>query len=427
MINKNKQLNNLMLFKELFEINNLKEKEMPVIAPPLKILMLTADYYPSQGGVQVEIRLLAKDLVRRGYQITLITKEIHNIQNVENENGVRIFRLPDSRIPMDPWNGIFFIRKNSLAIKRIIEEEKIDIIHVHHSDLSCPYVYLLKKMVKIPIISTVHASLLIDREYLKFRFNFKEPFRWILRIFPILWFETESIKLSDYVITVSKKLEDLCRSLRNDDHVITVPNAINIQQFNPGIQPENFKLEGFKILCPGRVSPEKGQLYLVDALKIVREKLPAQVIFMGSEHANMIPTLKNRIRLLQLDEFVHFLPAQPYESIPHYYKAADLIVIPSLSESFGLAILENMAIGNVVVASNVGGIPDLIEDKITGLLVPANPQLLAEAIILALTDAQLRENLKKNAIKKAQDYDIQTIAQDIEQCYQKTMRSGGKV
>jgi len=301
----------------------------------------------------------------------------------------------------------------------------LDLIHVHHFDQSCPYVYLLKKMFKIPIISTVHASLLIDKEYLKFRIDFKEPFRWLLRILPILWFETKSIQSSDYLITVSKNLEDLCKSLRKDDYIIMIPNAINLQQFNPDIKPENFKIEGFKILCPGRISPEKGQLYLVDALKIVREKLPAQVIFMGSEHANMLPSLKNRIHVLKLDECIHFLPAQPYESIPRIYKAADLIVIPSLSESFGLVILENMALGNVVVASNVGGIPELIEDKKTGLLVPpANPQLLAEAIILALTDAQLRENIKKNAIEKAQEYDIQTIVLDVERCYRKTMNLG---
>ena len=393
--------------------------------PTLKILMMSPAYYPSQGGVQVEIRLLVNYLVKSGYQITLITQEIPNVQTIEKLNGVHIFRLPGSRITLDPWNGFFFIRKNSMEIKKIMEDEKIDIIHVHHFDLSCPYVYLLKKMFKIPIISTVHASLLIDREYLKFRSNFKEPFRWLLRIFPILWFETKSIQSSDYLITVSKNLEDLCKSLRKDDHIITIPNAINLHQFNPDIKPENFEIEEFKILCPGRISPEKGQLYLVDALKIVREKLPAQVIFMGSEHANVLHSLKNRIHFLKLDEFIHFLPAQPYESIPCYYKAADLIVIPSLSESFGLAILENMALGNVVVASNVGGIPNLIEDKKTGLLVPpANPQLLAEAIILALTDAQLRENIKKNAIEKAQEYDIQTIVLDVERCYRKTMNSG---
>jgi len=392
------------------------------IVPSLKILMMSPAYYPSQGGVQVEIRLLVNDLVKRGHQITIITKEIPNVQTIENLNGVHIFRLPGSRIILDPWNGLFFIRKNSMAIKKIIKDEKIDIIHVHHFDLSCPYVYLLKKMCKIPIISTVHASLLIDREYLKFRSNFKEPFRWLLRILPILWFETKSIQSSDYLITVSKNLEDLCKSLRKDDPIITIPNAINLQQFNPDIKPENFEIEGFKILCPGRISPEKGQLYLVDALKIVREKLPAQVIFMGSEHANMLPALNNRIHLLQLDEFIHFLPAQPYESIPRYYKAADLIVIPSLSESFGLAILENMALGNVVVASNVGGIPELIEHGKTGLLVPpAAPQQLAEAIILALTDTQLRENIKKNAIEKAKEYDIQKIVLDVERCY-KTIR-----
>jgi glycosyltransferase involved in cell wall biosynthesis len=392
--------------------------------PSHKILIISPVYFPSQGGVQVEILLLVNTLVKKGYQITIITTENPPMQTIEHVNGVHVFRLPNSGTALDPWNGLFFILKNSREIKRIIADEKIDLIHVHHFDISSPYVYLLKKMVKIPIISTVHASVLIDREYLKFRRNIKEPFRWLLRILPLLWFEKKSIQSSDYVITVSKKLEDLCKSIRHDDHVITIPNAINLQQFNPEITPEIFDIKGIKILCPGRISPEKGQLFLVDALKIVREKIPAQVFFMGSEHANMLPVLNNRIHLLQLDEFIHFLPAQLYESIPHYYKAADLIVIPSLSESFGLAILENLALGNIVVASNVGGIPDLIKDKKTGLLVPpGDPQLLAEAILLALTDNQLRENIKKNAVEKAKEYDIVAVVPDIERCYRKTLKT----
>lgn len=191
---------------------------MSQITPSLKILMLSPVYYPSQGGVQVEIQLLINELVHLGYQITLITKELPNTPAVEYEGSIKILRLPDSIITLDPWNGFFFIRKNSIEIKRIIEEEKIDIMHVHHFDLSCPFIYLLKKMLKIPIISTIHTSLLIDREYLKFRCNFKEPFRWLFRILPILWFETKSIQSSDYLITVSKNLEDLCKSLRKDDH-----------------------------------------------------------------------------------------------------------------------------------------------------------------------------------------------------------------
>jgi len=385
----------------------------------LKILMISPAYYPSQGGVQVQMWLLVNELVKRGHQITIITKEISGAQKIEKSHGIHLFRLKDSKISLDVWNGFFFIRKNLDEIKKIIADEHIDIIHVHHFEMSCSFVYLLKKIVNIPIISTVHTSLHIDNEYLKLRINAKEPFRWIIRILPILWFEKKSIRASDFIIAVSKNIEIFCRSLRKGHHVMLISNAINLQQFNPDVMPADFNINEYTILCPGRVSPEKGQIYLVDALKIIREKVPAQVIFMGSEDPIFGSVIKKRIRLLNLDKYVHFYPPQPYDKVPPYYKAADIIVIPSLSESFGLTILENMALGNVVVASDVGGVPDLIENGKTGLLVPpADPQKLADAIILTLTDDNLQKEIRKNAIEKAKGYDIEKNVGCIEQCYQ---------
>jgi glycosyltransferase involved in cell wall biosynthesis len=389
-------------------------------APRLKILMISPAYFPSQGGVQVQMQLLVDELVKRGYQITIITKEIPGAQKIEKTNGIHLFRLKDSKISLDVWNGFFFIRKNSDEIKKIIADEHIDLIHVHHFEMSCSFVYLLKKIVNIPIILTVHTALHIDNEYLKLRINIKEPLRWIIRIFPILWFEKKSIRASDFIITVSKNLECFCRSLRNDNHCKMIPNAISLQQFNPDIMPANFNINEFTILCPGRISPEKGQIYLVDALKIIREKVPAQVIFMGSEDPIMGSVIKKRIRLLNLDEYVHFYPPQNHDNTPPYYKAADIIVIPSLSESFGLTILENMALGNVVVASEIGGVPDLIENGKTGVLVPpANPQKLADAIIFTLTNDDLQKEIRKNASEKAKGYKIENIVGCIEKCYQK--------
>jgi len=390
-------------------------------APRQNILMISPGAYPAQGGIEIQMHLLVQELVKKNYQVTIITRDMPGTQKIENTEGIHLLRLDNPIVPLDVWNGFFFILKNIKAIKKIIAHEHIDIIHVHQSEMSCSYAYLLRKFIQIPIVTTVHTSLHVDKEYLKVRFNLKEPFRWLFRILPVLWFENKSFRASDYLITVSKNLKHYCSSIRNDNQVIRISNAINLQQFNPDTVPADFNIKEFIILCPGRISPEKGQVYLVDALNLVRQKIPAHVVFMGSGSADSLQVLKNRINLLHLDDFIHIFPAQPYEAMPSFYKAADLIAIPSLSESFGLAVLENMAIGNVVVASDVGGIPELIENGKSGLLVPpANPQLLAEAIILALTNAQLREDLKKNAIKNAQEYNINRVVLAVERCYQNT-------
>jgi glycosyltransferase involved in cell wall biosynthesis len=388
-------------------------------APRQNILMMAPGGYPAQGGIETQMQLLIQELVKKNYRITIVTRERAGSPKIEKSDEIHLYRLANPLVSQDVWNGFFFILKNIKDIKKIITDEHIDIIHVHQSEMSCSFVYLLKKFIHIPVVTTVHTSLHVDKEYLNVRMNLKEPFRWIFRIFPVLWFEKKSFRTSNYLITISKKLETYCRTLNGEVRVIRISNAINLQQFNPDTTTAEFHIKDRVILCPGRISPEKGQVCLVDALNLVREKVPAHVVFMGSGSPDSLQELKNQISLRHLDDFIHILPAQPYEAMPGFYKAADLIAIPSLSESFGLAVLENMAIGNVVVASDVGGIPELIENGKSGLLVPpANPQLLAEAVILALTNAQLREDLKKNAIKKAQEYDFNMVVLKVERCYQ---------
>jgi len=116
-----------------------------------------------------------------------------------------------------------------------------------------------------------------------------------------------------------------------------------------------------------------------------------------------------------LEKRVHFISPIPYDEVPSYYKAMDLIVQPSLSESFGIAILENMALGNVVIASEVGGIPELIEDGKTGLLVPpGNSKILGEKIIEILKNQSLQSYIKNNTTIKSKKYDIIKNAHDFE-------------
>ena len=102
--------------------------------------------------------------------------------------------------------------------------------------------------------------------------------------------------------------------------------------------------------------------------------------------------LEIEVKKQGIENIVHFMDPIPYAETPTLYKSMDLIVQPSLSETFGIAILENMSLGNVIIASSVGGIPEIIDDGINGLLVPpANPEFLADKIIVALTDTELRE------------------------------------
>ena len=291
---------------------------------------------------------------------------------------------------------------------------------MQHANRSFAYAYLLNKHLAIPLIATIHVSWLADPLYQKWRWGFREPFRRTFKLLPGLWFDRNSIRSADFVITISKHFENVCKRIREDGNVVTIANAIDLTQFNPDVRPvELYGEEGYNILCPARISPEKGQLYLVDALKAVNESVKAHVYFMGSGTPAEEKKLKNRVRKRGLEKYVHFIPPQPYDTISGVYKAADLIVLPSTSEGIPLVILENMALGNVVVASNVGGIPELIEHEETGLLAPPkNSEELAVLITKALVDERLRKRIKRNATAEAYErFDVKKNAERIAQVY----------
>ena len=384
----------------------------------MNIVMVTPTYPPTQGGVQTQVKLLAETLNKRGHKITIITEKVVGVPNIEVKDGISIFRLTPAFIKLDPWRSYFFIRRNINTIKLIMRGEKADVIHVHHANRSFAYAYLLKKYSTIPIVSTIHVSWSGDPLYQEWKMNVKEPVRRGFKLLLGLWFDKQSIISADYVITISKHFEEVCKEIRGERGVTAIPNALDLNQFTPAVRPAEFNRNDCKILCPARISPEKGQIYLIEALKIVNESKKSHVHFMGANEPKERKKIESLTSKLKLENYVHFIPPRPYDQVPQYYKAADLVVLPSTSEGLPLAIIENMALGNVVIASNVGGIPELIEDGVTGLLVPPkNPEALAKAIINVLEDWKLRNKIKANAIKRAMDYDIEKTVGEIEKIY----------
>lgn len=250
--------------------------------------------------------------------------------------------------------------------------------------------------------------------YCRIRVSSKEPFRQLLRIAPGKYYEAQSVRASDYVITVSKELEHECKEIRKDDRIATIPNGINLRHF----PQKEFRLPVFAILCSGRIFAEKGQVFLVKALPEILKHINAIVYFVGDKEPEYFKKLVDRATEDNTLKNIFFMGSHKYADMPSLYRKADIIVGPSLNETFGMAILENMALGNIVVASDVGGIPNLINDGINGILVePQNPHALSKAIIRGLIDVELRHTIWENAPRKAAMFDIQKTVEMVEKIY----------
>ena len=224
-----------------------------------------------------------------------------------------------------------------------------------------------------------------------------------------------------------------------DPHkIVVIPLGVDLSMFRPipreqamaavGIDlPESYCL----VLFVGRLDPVKGLDTLLRAMCKLTDLEPelskrlCLAVIGGdvdenggdlSEELECLDKLKDEVGIQDL---VIFLGSRAQDTLPYYYSAAEVCIVPSHYESFGLVALEAMACATPVIASRVGGLQHTVEDGVTGFLVPAgDPDALADKLRLILFDRNLREQLATNARHKAQSYTWQLVAERILHLYE---------
>lgn len=237
----------------------------------------------------------------------------------------------------------------------------------------------------------------------------------------------EQLKVVDAVVGVSDHITSLFRQ-RFPDYpgiVATAFNGVDVDVFGPGPDRKHEHRPDPKILFVGRVSPEKGIHTLLEAFALVRQKLPeARLDLIGARvdlPAGLIVDVSDDplvralkrfydgsladdyqsfldacVQRLHLADHVRFLGAVPHANLIQAYREAGLVVNPSLSESFGISVVEAMASGVPVVATRVGGMRETVLEGKTGLLVdPENPTELAAAMLDVLTSTQRHQDMSR--------------------------------
>jgi D-inositol-3-phosphate glycosyltransferase len=224
----------------------------------------------------------------------------------------------------------------------------------------------------------------------------------------------------------------------NPRKIVVVPLGVDPDMFRPIIRSEARQAVGLDlagmcrlILFVGRMDPLKGLETLLRAVCKLTDLEPELVkglcmAVIGGDADENETGLNNELECLDklknevgLRDLVIFLGSRAQDTLPYYYSAAEVCVVPSHYESFGLVALEAMACGTPVIASRVGGLQLTVEDDVTGFLVPAgDPDALAEKLRLILADSELRERLGANARRKAQAYTWQVVADRILKVYE---------
>lgn len=266
--------------------------------------------------------------------------------------------------------------KHYKAVLKQIQKNniKFDIIHSHFIWTSGYVVMKLKEKFNKPLVITGHGYDVYD---LPFRDN-----EWRSNIEKVL-------NSANTVTTVSKSNLDKLRELNIKTPIKVIPNGFNSNLFKPMDKEkckEKLSLPKDKkiILTVGNLLPIKGQKYLIEAMKKIIVKHPKTMCYIvgGGPLKNK---LQNQIEKLNLDKNVKLVVKKPHSEIPKWMNAADIFVLPSIRESFGVVQLEAMACGKPVVATINGGSEEVIINDSLGFLVPPrDPEELAKKINLAL-------------------------------------------
>ena len=363
----------------------------------MKIGIVTQSYYPRPGGVTEVAHFSARELRKLGHDVTIITTRYTGSEPVEP--GV----LRIGRNMLVPVNGAWVNMTVGAGLRgelrRIFERERFDVVHVH-----CPLVPtlpLLSLEAALPrqkVVGTFHAA--ADRNF------FYRLFRRHL--------EKRARRL-DRRIAVSEAARTFVSKYFPGDYEI-VPNGIDCARFRPGIDPlEKYRDGRINVLFVGRLDPRKGVPYLCKAMPMVGRELGGNVRFMIVGESGIRARLCPRPPDLHGAELA-WIGRVPPEELPRYYATADIFCSPATGrESFGIVLLEAMASGVAIVASDIPGYRTIMNPAREGILVPPrDPEGLARAIVSLARDAGLRRALGEAGRKQALRYDWPVVARRLE-------------
>jgi len=283
-----------------------------------------------------------------------------------------------------------------------------DVVHTHLYVLR--YTLLPTLLCRIPVrIHTVHnvARKEVDR--------IGKLVHWI------------SFRLGKVVpVSISKEIANTVRAVYGQDiYTPVIYNGIPITRFVSSASQDSTKEEKDVVLLHvGRFAPQKSHFLLVEAFALAVKEYPAMKLWLVGD-GPLKPAVKKNIVKMGLERKVLFLGIR--DDVPRLLAASDLFVLSSDYEGVPLSVLEAMSAGKPVVATAVGGVPELVEDGITGILVPPrNPEALARGILRLAKDADLRRRMGKAARERALErFDISRTAREYEALYLKLLKECG--
>lgn len=386
------------------------------------------------GGMNVYVRDLSRELGRMGIDVDVFTRSQDDcVPMVNHDLGehARVIHIPAGpQAPIPVSEVSHYIDEFAAGIAQFAATEQLhyDLIHSHYWLSGLVAEKLESYWGNTPIVHMFHTL-----GHMKNRIATDAGERA-----PQERLDGESHVMSvvDRIIAATPAEQAQLNWLYGADmeKVIIIPPGVDLERFHPIDKTEAKKRVGIpcgdkNIMFAGRIEPLKGIDTLIQAMALIKQRYPSVIentcvaIIGGDPWADNPDAEMSRLQamrqVLGIHDIVLFLGAKDQDVLPNYYAAAELVVMPSHYESFGMVALEAMAMGRPVIASEVGGLAFLIRDGVNGYHVPTrDPEALAERIYELLSNNQCREEMGRAARQNAERFNWSIIAEQMAVVYQ---------
>ncbi len=393
----------------------------------LAVMMLTWEFPPRiVGGISPHVYHLSRNLAKNGVKVYVVTCDFPGAPKHETLEGFEVFRVDSYKNPSPDfasWVYLMNINMQKEAASIVKNLGGVDIFHAHDWLVAVASIGL-KHVFRRPLLATIHSTEVGRRNGIHSDYE-----RMIHETEAWLTYEAwRVICCSNYMVSHVKLTFGL-----PEDKLEMIPNGVDVSQYR-GYEKASlthfrrrFALPEEKIvLFVGRLVYEKGVHVLIQSVPKVLENVNAKFIIVGDGY--MKHSLLEMVRNMGLAQKVFFTGFLDDETLRKLQRCADVTVVPSLYEPFGIVAIEAMAAESPVVVSEVGGLAEIVEHDVTGVKVyPNDPNSLTWGITRVLLNEAYATRLRENAYKKAVEvFNWRKISQSTKKGYEKVLEEYSK-
>jgi D-inositol-3-phosphate glycosyltransferase len=389
------------------------------------------------GGMNVYVLELGKQLAALGHFVDVYTRsqDPSNPPIVQVSENFRLMHIPAGPMATIPKKAMLqHIPEFVENVKDFCKAEgtTYDVMHCHYYMSGIAGMQLKTSLCEpnknIPMISTFHTLALMKNLVARGDLEMEDKVR--------IDAELEMTKASQAIIAPSESDASYLEYLYEADPstIFVVPPGVDTKVFRPIAKHEARKFVGAKssekiVMFVGRIEPLKGIDMLMYAMKVVNHDHPdlnLKMYIVGGDISQDVSSwsaelkkLEELRKVLRIPDVVHFVGQKPQHELTYFYNAADIVVMPSHYESFGMAALEAMMCGVPVITTNVTGISSLIDERKKALLTSVNnPLLLASQIEHLLTNPKTHAEISSELRSKVTSLDWKNVAEQVVEVYQ---------